>query len=335
MSKALRIAGTCLGGLLLLGMSAWGVLALAYFDHQSAVVRTGTAVAFGLLSVAALVGFAIHQPRRWSVFGLYLALFGLLLWRWLALEPSNERAWLPEVAVLPYAVIDGDLVTVHNIRNFDYRSEADFTPGYYDKTFDFRDLDSVDLVASYWMGPHIAHLFVTFGFASRDYLAISIEARKEIGEEYSSVQGFFRKYELIYVVADERDVVRVRTNYRRDPPEDVYLYPMKGNRETARKLLLWYMMRINELRQRPEFYNALTTNCTTDIWTYAPIGGLPLSWKVLASGHVPELLQEIGRIDASIPFAALKQRSRINALAQAADTADDFSQRIRPARKAR
>src|SRR5207244_1722109 len=140
----------------------------------------------------------------------------------------------PEVARLAYATIDGDLVTVHNIRNFDYRTETDFTPAYYDKTYDLKKLDSVDLVAVYWMGPAIAHLFLSFGFAG-DHLAISIEARKEKGEGYSSVKGFFRQYELYYVVADERDVIRVRTNYRKDPPEAVYVFPLRAPRETMRR----------------------------------------------------------------------------------------------------
>ncbi len=261
----------------------------------------------------------------------YFALFAFVLAAWLALEPSNDRAWQPEVAVLPYAVVNGDRVTVHNIRNFDYRSESDFTPAYYDKTFDLRELDSVDLVASYWMGPHIAHTFLTFGFAGKDYLAISIETRKEKGENYSALAGFFRRYELYYVVADERDAIRVRTNYRRDPPEEVHLYRLKGPPGNARRLFLGYLEKINALKERPEFYNTLTTNCTTNIWMHTRVnpGHPPFSWGMLASGHVPRLLYDSGRVDTSLPFSELQQRSRINALARAADQAEDFSRRIR------
>ena len=176
-------------------------------------------------------------------------MFLLLLWRWQAIEPSNARDWQPESAVLSHASIDGERVTVHNVRNFDYRTETDFTPAYYDKTFDLRQLDSVDLVAVYWMGPAIAHVFLSFGFGG-DHLAISIEARKERGEGYSTLRGFFRQYELIYVVADERDVIRLRTNYRKDPPEAVHVYRLLGPAENLRRLFLEYMREINALAQR-------------------------------------------------------------------------------------
>jgi hypothetical protein len=184
------------------------------------------------------------------------------------------------------------------------------------------------------MGPHIAHTLLSFGFGGKDYLAISIETRKEKDESYSTVAGFFRQYELYYVVADERDVIRVRTNYRRDPPEDVYVYRVTGRVENARNLFLGYLQKINALKEHPEFYNTLTTNCTTNIWTHARVNPEhpPLSWKLLASGHVPEYLYESGRVDNSVPFAELQRRSHINARAQAADKAGDFSQRIRGTR---
>jgi hypothetical protein len=234
--------------------------------------------------------------------------------------------------VLSYADIDGDRVTVHNIRNFQYRTETDFTPAYYDKTFDLSQLDSVDLIAVYWMGPDIAHIMLSFGFAGRDYLAVSIEARKEQGEGYSTLDGFFRHYELFYVVADERDAIGVRALFRNDPPEDVYLYRVQGPRENARRLFLEYLRQINALRDRPEFYNTLRTNCTTTIWMNAGVnsGRVPFSWKVLVSGHVPEYLYEAGRLDTSLPFEELRQRGHINARArEAGPTAPDFSQRIR------
>jgi hypothetical protein len=331
--RALRLTGLLLLGLLLFCMAGWGVLALYYFDHERLGLRTILATGFAVASLAALTGFT--RPRwRWRAFTLYGLLFAVLLWRWFALEPSNDREWQPEVAVLPYATFDGDLVTVHSIRNFDYRSETDFTPAYYDKTFDLRQLDSVDLIASYWMGPHIAHTLLSFGFGGKDYLAISIETRKEKDESYSTVAGFFRQYELYYVVADERDVIRVRTNYRRDPPEDVYVYRVTGRVENARNLFLGYLQKINALKEHPEFYNTLTTNCTTNIWTHARVNPEhpPLSWKLLASGHVPEYLYESGRVDNSVPFVELQRRSHINARARASDKAEDFSQRIRGTR---
>ena len=316
--------------LLLLCTAIWGVFALYYFDHESESLRSGLAMGFGLASVSALAGFALPQ-WRWRTFAAYLALFALLLWRWEAIEPSNGRDWRPEGARIPHATIAGDLVTVHDIRNFDYRTETDFTPAYYDRTFDLRRLDAVDLVAVYWMGPAIAHVFVSFGFADGNHLAVSIEARKERTEGYSTLKGFFRQYELQYVAADERDVIRLRTNYRRDPPEEVHVYRVRGAKENARRLFLEYVAEMNRLKDRPEFYNSLTTNCTSTIWLNARVnpGHVPYSWKILASGFVPEYLYDEGRLDTSLTFAELQRRSIVNERAQAADKAPDFSRRIR------
>jgi Domain of unknown function (DUF4105) len=254
----------------------------------------------------------------------------LLAW-YSSVRPSNHRDWQVDVAVLPYAEIDGDQISVHNIRNFDYRSETDYTPAYYDRRFDLRKLEGVDVIAVYWMGPAIAHVFVSFAFAGGDHLAISIETRKEKGEGYSTIKGFFRQYELIYVVADERDVIRLRTNYRRDPPEDVYVYRARGPIENLRRTFLEYLNKVNGLVTHPQFYNTLTDNCTTNIWfnTLGNPGRPRFSWKILASGYVPEYLYETGRLDSSVPFAELQQRAHVNARAQAADAAADFSQRIR------
>lgn len=316
--------------LLLLAMAVWGILAIYYSDLSSNALRMGLAAVFSICALAAIIGLAFRRWRWRALTGFLLVFVGLLAW-WSTIRPSNDRDWQPEVAVLPWATIDGDLVTVHNIRNFVYRSETEFTPAYYDKTFKLDELESMDLIASYWMGPAIAHTFLSFGFRGEDYLAVSIETRKERSESYSTVKGFFKQYELYYVVADERDVIRVRTNYRKDPPEDVYLYRINGPIENGRRLFLEYMRAINGLKDKPQFYNTLTTNCTTGIWLHTRInpGHLPFSWKLLLSGYVPEYVYEHDRLDSRLPFDELKRRSHINARARAADTADDFSQRIR------
>jgi hypothetical protein len=316
-------------GLFMAIATAWGALALYYLAPGSAGVRTLAAWSFAAIGVAALVALCFPRARRLAGLGFAVALAPVLV-VWGSATPSNDRDWQPEVAVLPYATVDGDLVTVHNIRNFDYRSETDFTPAYYDRTFDLRRLDRVDLLASYWMGPAIAHLFVSFGFGD-DHLGISIEARKDRTRPYSTLAGFFRQYELVYVVADERDAIRVRTNYRKDPPEDVYLFRLTAPIENGRRLFLDYMRDINELREHPRFYNTLTTNCTTMILAHTAVnpGHLTYSWKVLASGYAPEYAYENGRLDQSLPFEELKRRAHINAAAKAADQAPDFSRRIR------
>ena len=316
--------------LVLAGAAAWGALAIFYSDVRGAGIRGALAAAFAVVGLLTVIALAL--PRwRWRTVGAFLVAFAFLVAWWNTIEPSNYRPWQPEVAKLAWATIDGDLVTVHSIRNFDYRTETDFTPAYYDKTFDVRKLESVDLIAVYWMGPAIAHTFVSFGFEGGDQLAVSIETRKEVGEGYSTIKGFFKQFELYYVVADERDVIRLRTNYRKDPPEDVYVYRVRAPIDNGRRLFVEYMRELNELKDRPKFYNTLIHNCTTTIWLNTRInpGHLPFSWKLLASGYVPKYLYEAGRLDTTLPFEELQRLSLVNARAQAADQDPTFSARIR------
>ncbi len=332
MIRAANTAGLALLGLITAATGGWGVLALAYSGPHDDAMRYALAATFAVVSLLTLIALGSRR-WRWRACTAYLVLFAALLTWYFGIEPSNERDWQTDVGVLSYAEIEGNVVTVHNIRNFSYRSEADYTPAYYDKRFDLSTLKGVDLVAVYWMGPAIAHTFVSFAFADGDHLAISIETRKEKGEAYSTIKGFFRQYELYYVVADERDVIRLRTTYRRDPPEDVYIYPIRGPLENGRKLFIEYVSKINALKNTPEFYNTLMDNCTTQIWynTLVNPGHLNFSWKILASGYVPEYLYETGRLDTSLPYPELQRRVHVNARAQAADAAEDFSKRIRAA----
>ena len=329
--SALRLLAVLVVAIALAGVMLWGSLALYFSElEQTFPLNIILAVFFGLAGLWALssIVFNWYKNRALITFGL-LFLF-LLAW-WNSIEPSNQRDWQTDVERLARADIQGDLVTVHNIRNFDYRTESEYMPAYYDKTFDVSKLSSVDLVAVYWMGPAIAHTFLSFGFDNGDHLAISIETRKEKTESYSTVKGFFKQYELYYVVADERDVIRLRTNYRNNPPEDVYVYRTHGPIENGKRLFMEYMYRINALNEDPEFYNTLIDNCTTGIWmnTHINPGHVPLSWKILASGYVPEYLYEQDRLDNSLSFTELKQLSLVNKRAQESDKAADFSARIR------
>jgi hypothetical protein len=318
-------------GLLTMATGVWGALALLYAGPDTNSLNTALAAAFALVALLTVVALGLRH-WRWRALAIHLALFVLLLLWWSSIEPSNDRDWQADMARLPHVTREGDMIKVHNIRNFDYRSEFDYTPAWYDKSFDLHKLEGVDLVAVYWMGPAIAHIFVSFAFAGGDHLAISIEARKEKGEGYSTLKGFFRQYELYYVVADERDVIRLRTNYRRDPPEDVYIYRLSGRSlENGRRVLEEYINKINNLNNHPEFYNTLTTNCTTNIWFHSKVNPehLPFSWKILASGYVPEYLYESGMLNNHLPFPDLQRRVHVNARAQAADKAADFSRHIR------
>ena len=323
-------------GLALLGLSEllFGAFAtLALLNHPeiaSGALRLALGGLFALVLLAALI--ALFLPEwRWraqAAFGVALALFFIA---WAQVEPSNDRDWQAETVRAPRATVTADSITFHDVRNFDYRSETDFTPAWYDRTYRLDRLQGIDLWSVYWMGPAIAHIMVSFDFGEDGRVAVSIETRKEKGESYSSLLGFFRHYELAFIVADERDVVRVRTNHRKAPPEDVYRYRLAGSPEMARHFLLSYAARINAVAERAEFYNTFTTNCTTTIWQLAEVnpGRVPFTWKVLVSGYTAEYLYEQGRLDSSVPFAELTRRGHVNARAQAADQAADFSERIR------
>lgn len=316
----------------LIGTTVWGAFAVYFGDSQSGIVQACAAAVFGLFGLTTLVCLG---SSRWSkrLLPLYSILFVAILTWWFFISPSNERQWQRDVTKLAYATFDGGTVTVHNIRNFDYRSEFDYQPAYYTKTYDLNKLEGVDLIAVYWMGPVIAHTIISFNFGGNEHLAVSIEARKERSEGYSTIKGFFRQYELIYIVADERDVIRLRTNYRQNPPEEAYLYRLQGPQQNARHLFLEYLEKINELNDNPEFYNTLLDNCTTAIWLRTRINPehLPFSWKILLSGYVPEYLYESERLDSRIPFSELQKQAHINGRAQAADQASDFSTLIRTA----
>jgi len=287
------------------------------------------ALAAGVYAAMTLLAF-LFLPRRRRTLLISLCAFALLVFLFFQIPASNERDWQTDVSVTPHATIKGDSITIHGVRNFAYRTETDFTPRWETRTYDLSKLDSVDLIAVYWAGKAIAHIMVSFGFAGKDYLAVSIETRKEKGESYSTLAGFFRQYELYYVVADERDVVGVRTTYRQ-PQEDVYIYRVKGPLKNARRVFLDYLKGMNELHERPSYYNTLTTNCTTSILMHTRLNpeSPPMSWKILLSGYVPDYLYELGRLDNTRPFVELERISRVNERAHTADNDSAFSQRIR------
>jgi hypothetical protein len=320
-----RIAACLIAATAVVLLTAWAALAIHYSD-LSPTIRNPLAIAF---VVGTAVACAVLPRRRRTLVGFLVAFAVVVVW-WLRIAPSNDRDWQRDVVRLPWADVNGERITIHDIRNFDYRSESDYTPRWYDATFDLADLRSADLIAVYWMGDAIAHVMVSFGFTGDRYLAVSIETRKERGESYSTLAGFFKQYELIYVVADERDVIRLRTSFR-EPREDVYVYRVQVPRENVRRFFLDYIRSINELKDHPAFYNTLTTNCTTAVLVHTRVnpGSPPLSWKVLLSGYVPAYAYELGRLDTSLPFDELRRRSRVNERAVAADDEPDFSRRIR------
>ncbi len=314
------------------GITLWSVPAIVFGDSHSSPIQIAIA---GLVALSGLIAIAtqiISTSWRRRLFWVHHIVFFIVVSWWFTIQPSNTRNWQTDLSKLAYASVNRDLVTVHNIRNFSYRSEFDYQPDYYDKTFDLNTLEGVDLIATYWMGPAIAHIFVSFDFGNNDYLTISIEARKENNEGYSTIKGFFRQYELVYIVADERDVIGLRTHYRQDPPEDVYVYRSHAPKESVKRLFLEYIANINALYDKPSFYNTLVSNCTTVIWLHSKVNPnhLPFSWKILLSGYLPEYIHESGGFDQSLSFAELKKQAYINPLVNGRDISTDFSSAIRP-----
>jgi hypothetical protein len=316
----------------LFALAAWGCAAL-WFDGPASRPLAGLLASSYALSMLALP--ALLRPR-WRGMLASLILFAILLGGWLGIPPSNTRDWLPNVAKLPSARIEGNTITVSNLRNFDYRSETDFTPHWETRTYDLSKLNGLDMHIIYWGSPSIAHTILSWQFDDGRHLAASIETRTEVGESYSAVRGFFRQYELYYVLADERDVIGLRTNHRR---EDVYLYRLRTPPARARALLLDYLQTVNRLSSEPEWYNAFDHNCTTTIRLHAShaMGAIPLDWRWLANGYLDTLLYEDGVINRTLPFAELKSLSYINPRAQAVPLDSNFSSAIRqglPARPA-
>lgn len=309
--------------LMLLGI-IWGAAAL-WFDGPSA--RWLALTLSALFAVGCLALLARIRPFSRAVLVVSGILLALAAW-WSLIPPSNDRDWYPDVARLPRAAIEGSRMTIENLRNFDYQTEIDYAERWESRTCDLDTLRGVDMFLFFWGPTLIAHTITSWDFGGGQHLAISIETRKEKGESYSAVRGFFRKYELYYVVADERDVVRLRTNYR---GEQAYLYRIHMTPEGSRALLLDYLRQVNLLAEHPRWYNALTHNCTTMIrYHMKEVGGSrPWDWRILANGRLDQLGYERGRIDTSLPFPELKQRSNITMKARAAGSAADFSARIR------
>lgn len=308
---------------LLGSMLLWADLTLA-FTLPADKLRTPIIVVYSLIFL--FLPLVVRRHRYGVVASLLL--FSLVVGWFFLLPPSNTRDWQPDAAVLASAQINGDSITVHNIRLCDYRSETDFTCRYYDKTLSLADLQTVDLFLVYWGSPSIAHTMLSFGLKDGTYICFSIETRKEKGEEYSTVKGFFRQYEQMYIVADERDVVRLRTNFRK---EDVYLYRLQVSPTIVRSVFLDYLASVNRLYSKPEWYNALTANCTTSMRRhtvpYNP--DAKFDWRLIVNGYLDELIYQRGFIVTNLPFDELKRQSYINPKAQAISPDQNFSLLIR------
>jgi hypothetical protein len=322
--QALRWVLRFAAGLAVLAWFAWTALTLLFSNLQAEWLRSALAAGYALGLVALLL--LVKPTRR----GLLLALAASLVvgGAYVAVRPSNDRDWLPDVAVAPTLAFDGDRVTVHGVRNFHYRSESDFDVRWEDRTYDLAQLQSLDLLMSYWGPVDYCHTFLSFGFADGEHLAVSVETRKEVGESYSTWGGFFKRFELVYVYGDERDLIGVRAVHR---GENVYLYRLRASRERLRELFHSYADFANGLAAEPQFYGVLRNSCGVNILhRVAETGRVVLVGRdALLNGHWDKNLHDRGALDPTLPFEELRKRSLIDARAKEAPDAPDFSRRIR------
>ncbi|MBX3359734.1 MAG: DUF4105 domain-containing protein [Phycisphaeraceae bacterium] len=322
--RSLALAGLSVLWLSLVIAALWSVGAILYSNLPWAWVRVTLTGVF----IVGCVGLAGFYPRRRSALVIFLGAFGVVLIWFLLTPASNTRDWMPDVAVAPSVQIDGDRVTIRNVRDFAYRSEADYDARYTTRTVDLSRLKSIDLIMSYWGPTLICHTFVTFGFDDGQFLCCSIETRKKKGDEYSAIRGLYRQYELIYIWAEERDVIGLRTNHR---GEEVFVYRLEFKPERLRRIFLDYLDRTISMETRPEWYNAVTNSCGMNIIYSAAARRpwIPLKPNLLMNGRWDRVIYESGHFSTPLPFPEFRAQSRVNTRAQAAEGSTEFSARIR------
>lgn len=246
------------------------------------------------------------------------------------IAPSNDRDWSPDLAVLARAEINDNQVTIRNIRNCTYRTAEDYDVAHYDKTFDLDKIRSLDFVVVPFLEmPSLAHIAVSFGFEGGEYVGVSVEIRKEKGEEYAPIKGVMRQFELMYVVADERDMIRLCTDQYLN---GVYVYRANASPDIVRAMFVDMMHRVNELAEKPEFYNTFTNNCTTNIVRHINslgTGTVPYDYRVLLPGYFDKLIYDLDMIEKDVSFERTKQNARVNRRVYEFADRPDFSTAIR------
>jgi hypothetical protein len=322
----MRFTCTLLATIIVGFCATWGAFVLWYQAPGGQSLK--------ILGIVLWVGFtlallmALWQGRTVLALVAFAVAFGALLIWWQRIAPSNDRVWADDVAQMTTGTVDGKHVTLHNVRNFEWRSNTDYTQRWETRDYDIDHLNSVDMIMSYWAGPSIAHLLISFGFDDGAHVAFSVEIRREKSESFSEIGGFFKEFELSILAADERDVIRVRTNVR---GEDDYLYRIRMPVEDIRALFLSYIGQANALVKQPRFYNTITVNCTTLVYQMMQhiVGYLPMDYRLLLSGYIPGYVYRVGGLDDRFSLAELRARGRITERAKQADRSESFSADIR------
>ena len=325
MRRVLRIAATSLFVVALVLSAIWANLAIAYQLPGSVGIRIGTCLALDLIALAALLTLLLRW--RWRAALIYAAAYGIFLAWSSSISASNDKNWAVDVIHGITGIIDGDRLSALDVRNFSWRAETDYTERWENRTYDLSKLRSLDLFLVYWMGPSIAHTIMSFGFEDGRYLDFSIELRRTQHDQYSAIAGFFKTHELVYIGADERDLMTLRKVRN----EQIQLYRLRTPPERARALLVQYIKQANDLAAHPKFYNTLTTNCTTTIFGMmrAVTSSIPFDWRVLLTGHLPSYLYEHGAVDTHIPLEELRQRADVTSRVEAGLSEVEFSSRLR------
>ena len=325
MRRILQIGGIVALLVCLLFSAIWANLAITYQMTGSAGVRIGACLALDVIAVAALV--AVVRRRRWRAVMVYAAVYAVFLAWSGSISPSNDKNWAADVAHGITGIIDGDRLSAREVRNFIWHTEMDYTERWEQRIYDLSKLRSLDLFLVYWMGPSIAHTIMSFGFDDGRYLDFSIELRRVQDDQYSAVAGFFKTHELVYIGADERDLMTLRKVRN----EQIQLYRLRTPPARARALLVEYIEQANDLAVRPRFYNTLTTNCTTTIFDMirAVTSSIPFDWRIILTGDLPGYLYEHGAVDTSIPLEELRQRADVTSRVDASLSEVEFSSRLR------
>lgn len=330
MAKLLRTTGRMLAwlfcALITLISIVWGTLALWYQLPGGDVVRVLGAGTWGALALVLLV-LAIRRSTWRPLLG-YALMYALLLAWWAGIEPGNHRDWADDVSRQLTGEVHGNLVVLHNVRDFNWRSDSDYDTRWDTQSYDLDHLVSADAVLSHWGSDAIAHAMVSFGFDDGRHLVFSVEVRKRRGQQFSSIGGFFKDFEATLIAAPESDLIRVRTNVR---GEDDYLYPLAISHPTMRGLFLSYVDTANKFATTPTFYNTITSNCATVVYRMARHldPGLPLDARLLLTGYLPGYLYRIDALDHRLTLQQWNARARITERARASKPGDDFSAAIR------
>ena len=305
---------------------AWAALALWFRLPAPDWVKAAAVAAVALAACCTIV--ALFTSARWKALGAFACAFAVVALWFAAIEPPADGDWAPDVARQTTGTLNGDLLTLSDVRDFDWRSGSDFTERWGERSYDLSRLTGLDLILAYWAGPRIAHLIMSFDFDDGQALAWSIEVRREKNGSYSPLADAFKSHTLVYLATTERDSVRLRANAR---GEDVRLYRLRASPDAMRTLLLGYVAEASELKERPAFYNTFTTNCTTAVSRMIrSLGGaLPFDWRLVVNGYLPGFLYDHEAVTTSIPLPELIERARINRQAKAADGSPDFSKLIR------